>query len=150
MNPDVLGALIQAPGAGGGVRWSTPRLILTPPLASYLCACVTYRTDSGPVRPTHAQISEALPGRGPKPGGIVPGSTLGNPISPPTLLRTLKGEPRSLTIPELPVPTLSPRRRQQRRAKAGFREVRLLPGLRTRVGQSLPVRPDYVSKGAWP
>lgn len=44
-------------------------------------------------------------------GGVVPVGTLENSISPPTPLRTLRGEPRGLTIPRLPDPTISPRRR---------------------------------------
>jgi hypothetical protein len=42
--------------------------------------------------------------------GGYPRGTLGNPTSTPTLLRTFRGEPRSLTIPRLPAPTISPRR----------------------------------------
>ena len=133
MNPDALGALIQAPGAGGGGRESTPRLILTPPLACYLCACVTSRTRFWP-GPAHACADfRGATGAGPQTwGGSYPAALWETPFHP-----QLSSEPSKANREVSPFLGCQFQHflrgdGSSRRAKAGFREVRLLPGLRTK------------------
>ncbi|XP_072653689.1 uncharacterized protein [Canis lupus baileyi] len=94
---------------------------------------------SGPGRPTHAQIFGALPGRGPKHcvrvwGGSSPAAPWKTPLRPKLCPEPSEAKREVSPFLGCQLQQFLRGDGSSRRAKPGFREAHLLPGLRARGG----------------